>query len=295
MFSRKDSWACCSDGTWVAWGRSPSCGRLSWSRWEGCSPWGRTPGSLETVHRMGSACARRWTVSESLHPASAEKAEWNAARLHSETLLLLIYLADEDHHPLLEAEQFIRHPLGLVQQSVGGVIVTIKSSLQIDQGFHPRLHQHQDRVKQPFILHKSYRRRERASRRSNNPMFIDLFLFSLFKEKSLIYWDNFQNFFSSPIGAFITKLWKRLAWSFWLEKHEYINRQSPTFIHQQSLFGVQEPRWVLIHKHQKTIYIIPVCMQLTKDDYVSLTLKVWCTFQDFICSHFNADQGFIIN
>ncbi len=224
-----------------------------------------------------------------------------SARLHSETLLLLIYLADEDHHPLLEAEQFIRHPLGLVQQSVGGVIVTIKSSLQIDQGFHPRLHQHQDRVKQPFILHKTHRRRERAHA-TNNPMFNDLFLFYFLFLKKRVWYTGTTFRTSSPVQK------KHLLLSCENDlldlsdlrnmntltdnrPHLYINKACLVFRNHPT----KSPRWVLIPKHQKTIYIIPVCMQLTKADYVSLTLKVWCTFQDFICSHFNADQGFIIN
>lgn len=179
-FSGKDNWACCSDGIWVAWGRSPSCERPSWSRWVGCSPSGQTPAPLETVRRMGPAYARWWTrTSESLHSASdGEKPAWNEAHTQGcnvwDAVFILIYLADEDHHPLLKAEQFIRHPLGLVEQSVGGVVITIKSSLQIEQGFHPRLHQNQNWVKEPCILHKTHWRCQRALV-MKNPMFIDFF------------------------------------------------------------------------------------------------------------------------
>lgn len=64
----------------------------------------------------------------------------------------LTHLLDEDHHPLLQTDQFLRHPLGLVEQHVRSAIVAIQCGLQVDQRLDPRLDQHQHRVEQPFVL-----------------------------------------------------------------------------------------------------------------------------------------------
>jgi len=64
----------------------------------------------------------------------------------------MTHLPDEDHHPLLQTDQFLRHPLGLVEERFGSVVVAIQRGLQVVQRLDPGLDQHQHRVEQPFVL-----------------------------------------------------------------------------------------------------------------------------------------------
>lgn len=62
------------------------------------------------------------------------------------------HLLDEDDHALLQTDEFLRHPLGLVEQYNWCVVVLVQRGLQVDQRLDPGLDQHQDRVEQPCIL-----------------------------------------------------------------------------------------------------------------------------------------------
>lgn len=155
LFSVKDRRACHSDDIWEALRRSPSYGHPSWSSWEDCSPSGQIPRG--TADHTGSAHPRRRrTTSKPLRSTSGEiKEGWNdecllvcvSTSTGTDvvtwcTVLLLIHLADENHHPLLQSEQFIRHPLGLVNQIAGGIGIALKRSLQVEERFDPGLNQY---------------------------------------------------------------------------------------------------------------------------------------------------------
>lgn len=49
----------------------------------------------------------------------------------------LAHLLDEDHHPLLQTDQFLRNPLGLVEQHVRSIIVAVQRGLQVHQRLDP--------------------------------------------------------------------------------------------------------------------------------------------------------------
>lgn len=65
------------------------------------------------------------------------------------------HLLHEDHDALLQADEFVRHPLGLVEQHFRGVVIKAQRGLQVDERFDPRLDQHQHRVQQPLVLQEA--------------------------------------------------------------------------------------------------------------------------------------------
>lgn len=96
------------------------------------------------------------------------------------------HLLDEHHHALLQTDQFLRHPLGLVQQHVRSMVVAIQRHLQVNQRFDPRLDQHQHRMQQPFILQKNMWWHENKS--TDHRLFLKNLI--LFKKKNEIHKKN---------------------------------------------------------------------------------------------------------
>lgn len=82
------------------------------------------------------------------HPASGKTHSekiWDKSKVKNNSEARdVTHLPDEDHHSLLQTDQFLRNPLGFVEQHIWSVVVLVQCGLQVDQRRNPRLDQHQN-------------------------------------------------------------------------------------------------------------------------------------------------------
>ena len=69
---------------------------------------------------------------------------------------------------MLQAQKLVRHPLGLVEQSVRGAVIVIQGGLKVEERFDPGLHQHQHRVKEPLVLRMTVTEHHKGPQRTHS-------------------------------------------------------------------------------------------------------------------------------